>query len=93
MTKKSLTHNDSSTAYLDHDHRERKNIRFLAICSRVIRDLWCRPLCSLIIEETSLGIRVLGHRGETKIRDPCPARVVHKDVRLYMCQTNRNADQ
>jgi len=86
------TNTSSSAAYLNHYHRERKNVRLLAICPRFVQDLWRRPSRSLIVEEVPFGSRVLRHRGETKIRDPGPANAVHKDVRLHERETDRNAN-
>jgi len=82
----------SSAAYLNHDHRERKNVRLLAVCPRFVQDLWRRPSCGLIVEEVPFESRVLRHHGETKIRDPGPAKAVHKDVRLHERETDRNAN-
>ena len=79
----SSMHDRLSVAHLDHDHRERKNICFFAICSRGEQNLWCGPSHRLIIKEGPLESWVLRRRSETKIRDPRPAGVIHKDVWLY----------
>ena len=75
-----------SVAYLDHDHRERKNICSFAICSWGIQNLWRHPSHRLIVKEGPLETCVLKHHDETKIRDPRTAGVIHKDVGLYGCQ-------
>jgi hypothetical protein len=56
------------TTYLDHDHRERENVRFLAICPLLDKDLWSSP---------SRGVT-----SKAKIRDACTAGVIHKNVWL-----------
>jgi len=38
-----FTRGESFAMYLDRDHRERENIRFLAVCSPFIQDLWRSP--------------------------------------------------
>jgi hypothetical protein len=44
--------------YLDHDHRERKNIRFFAVRPLIVQDLWRSPSqgVTMIIRSTSHGI-------------------------------------
>jgi len=74
--------------YLDHDHRERENIRFFATFPLFGQDLWRSPPrgMSLILCGTLLGTCVFSDRGEAKIRDACVTTVVHEDIRLAECQ-------
>ena len=69
--------------HLDHDHRESKNIRFLAM-SPPIQDLWCSP--SPGVTRVGLvapdGIQVLSDRSEAKICETCVTGVIHKNVWL-----------
>ena len=83
-----LTDNGLSVTYLDHDHREGENIRFLAIRPLLVQDFGRSPSCGIIviIRGAPDGVQVLSDHNETKIRDPCAASGVHKDVRLDTCQ-------
>jgi len=58
---------------LDRNHRKRKDVGFLAICSSAVQNLWCNPSCTgtMLDRSVSYGIQVLSDRGETKISDPC----------------------
>ena len=69
--------------YLDHDHRESENTRFLAMWP-LVQDLWRSPSRGVIglIWGPPDGFRILSNRSETKICDSCMARLVHKDVWL-----------
>ena len=80
--------NNPLVAYLDHDHRERENIRFFTVYPLLVQDLWRSPSrgVTLIIRVTSNGIQVLGDLGKTKIRDPCMAVGIHEDIWLDMGQ-------
>ena len=73
--------------YLNHDHRESEDVRFLAIRPPE-QDLWRSPSwgVAMLIRGTLHGIRVLSHRGEAKIRDARTAVLVHKDIRLDVCE-------
>jgi len=84
---KSSTYSRSSVTYLDHDHRERKNVRFLARRPRA-QHLWRSPSRGVaLLKRGALdGFQVLSYRSEAKIRDACVTRVVHKDIRLVECQ-------
>jgi len=74
--------------YLDHDHRERENIRRFGICSLLGQDLWRSPSrgMTLIIQDKSCGIRILSDGSQTKVRDPRTTGSVHKDIWLLTCQ-------
>jgi len=74
--------------YLNHDHRKRENIRFSAVCSHLIQNLWRSPSRGLIliVRGASYGIQVLGDHGKAEIRDPRMARGIHKDIWLDTCQ-------
>ena len=76
--------NSPFVTYLDHDHRERENIRLFTIRPYIIQDLGRSPSrgMALIARGTLYGIRVLGDRSETKICDPCMAGGIHKDIWL-----------
>jgi len=93
MVNQRPAHNNSSTAYLNHDHGERKNISFFAICSSLMQNLRRCPSYSLVVGEGSLRVWILRHHSKTEIRDSYLTRVVHKDVWLYRCQTNCNTDR
>jgi hypothetical protein len=69
--------------HLDHDHRERENVRFLAIYP-IVQDLWGSPSRGMVMvtRDAQLGIYACGDRSETKIRDPCMAVGIHKDIWL-----------
>ena len=76
--------NPGSTTDLDHDHREREDIRLLAKFSPIDQDLRCNP--SYTVPVLAWGapyrIQVLSDHGETTICDTCTASDVHKDVLL-----------
>ena len=76
-------------SYLDHDHRERENIRFLAVGSLLLQYLWCGPSRSmtLIIRGASDGIQVLSDRSKAEIRDPRMVGVIHENIRLLRVKT------
>ena len=73
--------------YLNHDHRERENVRFLAICP-TLQDLWCSPPRSVatLTRGTLDRIQVLSDCSEAEIRNACIAGVVHQDVWLISYQ-------
>ena len=73
--------------YLNHDHRERENVRFLAMLS-FNQYFWCSPSWgeTTLTLDTPYGIRVLSHHSEAKVRDTRITRVVHEDVWLDTCQ-------
>jgi hypothetical protein len=87
MVGQSSAHNRSSTAYLNHDHRESENIRFPAM-RPLVQDLWRGPPHSvtMLMRGTLYGVWVLSDRSEAKVRETCMIRVVHKDVWLHVCQ-------
>jgi len=70
--------------YLDHDHRERENVCFLAVCSLLGQDFWGSPSCgvTLTFRGDSHGIQLLSDRRETKIGDSCVASVIYEDIWL-----------
>ena len=74
-------------AYLDHDHREGEDVRFLAIFP-LDQHLWRGPSHgqAVLARNTLYGVRVFGNLREAKIRDPYVARVFHKDVKLVGCR-------
>ena len=73
--------------YLNRYHCKRENIRFLAVRPLFAQDLWCSPSCSMtmITGGASNRIEVLSDCSKTKIRDPCVASGIHKDIRLDTC--------
>ena len=77
-------------SYLDHDHRERENVCFLAVCSLPVQDLWGSPSrgIALVFGSSLHRIRVLSCR-ETEIHDPCVAGIIHKDIWLGTCESGR----
>jgi len=81
--------NPKSATDLNHDHREREDIRLLAECPPIVQDLWCNPPCTapILFRSAPYRIQVLGDHGETAIRDHRMAGGVHKNVRLVSgCQ-------
>ena len=86
-SKPRLDANNPFLTYLDHDHRERENVRFFAICL-LVQDLWRCPshAMTMIIRITSHGVEVLGDPSETKIRDPRMVGGIHEDVWLDISQ-------
>ena len=87
MVSQGLAHNRSSVTCLDHDHCERENIRFLAMCPPV-QNLWCSPSrgVTMLMRDTLYGIQVSSDRSEAKVCETCMIGVVHKDVWLDVCQ-------
>ena len=85
-----ILYSQSIVTYLDHDHSERENVRFLAIWP-FFQYLWRSPSCSktTLILDTSHGIQIQSDSSETKVRDPRITGVVHEDVRLGTCQYGR----
>jgi hypothetical protein len=80
-------HSRSSTTYLNHDHRESENVRFLAMYP-LVQNLWRSPprTVTMLTRGTPYRIWVLSDCGEAKIRETRMARVVHKDIHLAECQ-------
>ena len=68
--------NNPPATHLDHDHREREDIRLLTKCPIPFKDLWRSPLCGVTMPPrgASYGIWVLGDCGKTEIRN---SRAVH----------------
>ena len=75
--------------YLNHDHRESKYVRFLAICPLSGQNLWRAPSWGVtkFIRVALHGILVFDDCSMAKIRDACMTGVVHKDVRLFGVNT------
>ena len=73
--------------HLDHDHRKRENIRFLAVCPHVVQNFGCSPPRSMapIFRSTSNRIEVLSDSGEAKIREQCTVVPIDEDIRLDTC--------
>jgi len=67
--------------YLNHDHRERENVRFLAICP-FIQEFWRSPSHGVAVLSwgASDGIQVLSDFGKAEVRDAGFAGAVHEDV-------------
>ena len=67
---------------LDHDHREREDIRLLAECPPIGQDLRCHPspTVHVLVWGPLYRIHTLGDQGETAICDHRMAGGVHKDV-------------
>ena len=80
-------------SYLDHDHRERENVRLFAMFPFLFQDLWCSPSRSVavITRGAPYRIQILSDPSKTKIRDPRAARGIHKDIWLDTCQYGGNA--
>ena len=74
--------------HLDHDHRKREDICFLAVCSLLVQDLRRSPSHSvaMITYGGPYGIQVLSDHSKPKIRDPRATGGICKDVRLAGCQ-------
>ena len=72
--------------YLDHDHREGENVRFLARWLPA-QDLWRNPSRGAAMPRGALhGIRALSNHCLGKVRDARMTGVVDKDVWLAGCQ-------
>jgi hypothetical protein len=73
--------------YLNHDHREGENIRFLTICP-LTQDFWRSPPCSVTVLTRSAlyGIHFSSDRSEAKIRQARATGIIHKDIWLGMRQ-------
>jgi len=69
---------------LDHDHREREDVRFLAKCPLVGQDLRRNPPCTVpvLVWSAPHRVQVLSDDGETTICNHCMTGGVHEDVRL-----------
>jgi len=67
---------------LDHDHREREDVRLLAECPPIGQDLRCHPsrTASVLVWGASYRVHVLSDHGETTICDHRMSCGVHKDV-------------
>ena len=90
---RSSTRRVLSVAYLDHDHRERENIRFLAIFP-LVKNLWRGPSQgeAMLVRSAPYGIQVMSDLGEAEIRDAYMTGVFYKDVRLAGCQCSVKQD-
>ena len=73
--------------HFDHDHRERENVRFLAVCS-LVQNLWRSPSWGVttLTRGALHGIQVLGDHSKPKIYNARSIRVIYKDVWLAGCQ-------
>ena len=73
----------SSVAYLDHNHREGEDVRFLAVCP-IVQDLRRSPSRGMVVLARGVwpGTNSRGDRCKTKIRDPRMAGSIHEDVWL-----------
>ena len=78
--------------HLNHDHRERENVRFLAICL-TLQDLRCSPSRSVatLTRGTLDRIQVLSGRSEAEISDACISGAIHQDIWLISYQHNSKA--
>ena len=76
-------------SHFDHDHRERENVCFLAICSLPVQDLWRSKSNGVAQRDARYGILELTDRPETKICDSCVTGAIHQDVWLDTCQFGR----
>jgi len=74
----------SPVTYFDHDHRERENVGFLAVCPLLLQDLWRHPPWGVVtLKRGALDrIQVLSDHSEAEIHNARMTRVVHKDVCL-----------
>ena len=77
-----------SPTYLDHDHHEGENIRFLAVCPLVIQDLRRSPPrgMTLIVRGALRRVRIRSDRREAEVRDPRVVVGVQENIRLDACQ-------
>jgi len=67
---------------LDHNHREREDVRLLAERPPIGQDLRCHPprTVAALVWDALYRIQALGDHGETTICDHRMAGGVHKDV-------------
>ena len=76
--------------YLDHEHAERVNIRFLGGIL-FAQDFWRGPSwgVNVLMRSRPYGVQVFGYSGNTKVRNKC-VRVAlnnfHKYIDLAGCQ-------
>jgi hypothetical protein len=70
--KPGLDANSTFATCLDHNHCERENICFFAICSLFVQDFRRSPSTdmTLIIQDILYGVQVLSDRSKTKTCDP-----------------------
>ena len=82
-----------TATHFDHDHRERENIRFLAIFP-LVPDLRRGPLKVKVIlkRDTPLVVQVPGDHREAKIRDARFTGIFDQDVSLVECQRDVKQD-
>ena len=83
-----LTSDNLSPTDLDHDAGKRKNVCFLAVCARSVKDLRCSPQYTVFIVCRDIVHRshVLRACGKTNVCDLHKACGVYKDVLLCGCQ-------
>ena len=88
LAKVLVVHSSSPATYLDHDHREGKNVRFLTMYP-LVQDLRCSPPCgvTMLTRGTPRGIRVFNDSSKAEICEARMTGIVHKDVWLgvYQC--------
>ena len=89
-----LSHVILSVTHLNHNHRERENVRFIAIFPLVPNLRRDPPHREAILNRsTPHRMRVFGDLRETKVRDAYVTRVFHKDVGLVRCKWDMKQDR
>ena len=79
----------SFVSYFDHDHRERENVCFLAVCSLPVKYLWRSKSNGVVQRTARCGIPEFTDRRETEICDSCVTGTIHQDIWLDTCQFGR----
>jgi hypothetical protein len=81
-SKQMFDANNPFVTCLDHDHRERENIGFFAVCPLLVQNLWRGPLPGVtpITQGTPDGIQVLSDPGKPKVGDSCVVGGIQKNI-------------
>ena len=70
------------TSYLNHDHRKKENICFLARRPLPVQDFWCSAFCVMAwpFQGAQRSIQVLNYPSEAEIGDSRMVGVVYEDI-------------
>ena len=69
-------------SYLDHDHPQRIDVRFLADASLPAQDLWCGPSYGMVLVSKRGGSQIRNYGGKPEVRDVRTTRIVNKNAWL-----------
>ena len=92
--KPKFSHSVLLATHLDHDHRERENVGFLAIISSLHPHLRRDPPHgeAILNRSAPYGVQVFGDLGEAKVRNQYVTGIFHEDVDLVGCQCGMKQD-